>query len=215
MKRRELEPKARELREGGWGYKEVAIELKMSERQIRRWFDDERTSQNVPSDWPPERLWPGWTIDDLAGFGLSDFKRDAWEGNLALILTAQTQGSLYVGWFFRRLVELDQNSPMPDGSLDWSLALAALPVLGKWLDCPPCNQLAELIEKQQPWQGRGRRAAYQRQSRQVGFAVKQCIIAAQAQTVAKDLAQNRTSPGPVLLAAQAERNHIIYLLSRT
>lgn len=159
--------------------------------------------------WPDDRKWPGWTVDYLEGLDLPRFKRDAWEGNLAMIWTAEANSNHYVGWFFRALVDLARSRTMPDGSLDWSLAIAGLPVLAEWLDCPLCSELAVLIEKHRPWEGnlitRQRpRAAYQREARLPAAAVKQCILQAQSQLVMADISQSRLAPGPVLLAALAE-----------
>ena len=211
--RQQLEARAKERRIAGDTFEQIADALGTNEKTIRRWAV---TWSETPSDaplhgWPEEHKWPGWTIQDLEGLGLADFNRDAWESNLAMIRTAETQGNHYVGWFFKNLVELARREKMPDGSLPWALGIAALPVLEEWLGCPPCDELTGLIEQHQPWEGgnplarQKRRAAYQRAARTPATAVRQCIIEAQARLFILDQGQQRVSPGPVYLAALAER----------
>lgn len=204
--------KVRTLTTQGYTQAAIAQETGVPVRTQRDWkFRGllEGTAPPPPESWPSERQWPGWTVDDVAGFGMSDFKQGAWEGNLAMVRTAENNGNHYVGWFFRRLVDIGRNPDAPEGHPNWALALAGLPVLGVWLNCPPCNDLAALIEERRPWQGgivvrQRQRARYEREARSVAAAVKQCLISAQAQMVLSDLAKNQLAPGAVLLAALAE-----------
>ena len=160
--------------------------------------------------WPEDNRWPGWTINDLIDFNLRGFNSDYWEGNLARIQTADASGNYYVGWFCRRLVDRERQAQMPEGGLDWALALAGLPVLGHWLKCPPCDDLAALVEKHMPWVGASfvrqrRRAAYAQEARPIAATVRQCIMESQADLFLNDATHSRLAPGPVLLAALADR----------
>lgn len=161
-------------------------------------------------DWPEEKRWPGWSINDLETFQLRDFNSDYWRGNLARIQTAEASGNRYVGWFYRRLVDLERRTPRSDAGLDWSLAIAGLPVLGRWLECPACDELAALVEKHMPWVGSSyvrqkRRAAYVQEARPIAAAVRQCVMESQAHLFLKDEPHSGLAPGPVLLAALADR----------
>jgi len=160
--------------------------------------------------WPEDQRWPGWTIKDLSAFNVRGFNSEYWEGNLARIQTADASGNYYVGWFYRRLMDLDRQAPMPDSGLDWSLAIAALPVLGHWLECPACDELAVLVEKHMPWVGvsfvrQKRRAAYVHEARPIAAVVRQCVMESQAELFLKEGSHSRIAPGPVLLAALADR----------
>ena len=196
------------LKDAGVTQKEIARQTDVPPRTQRDW--DKKGLLGDSATWPENQRWPGWTVDYLQELGLTEFEREAWEGNLAMIDTAERQGNRYLGWFFRRLVELDQRAPMPNKALDWALAIAGLPVVGHWLDCPACDDLAVLIEKHQPWAGgmlarQKRRAAYSQEARSVASVVRQCVLQAQSQLVLTDAAQSRVSQGPVYLAAFAER----------
>ena len=217
----DLEPQAKILRAQGKSYQDIAEALGVNEKTIRRWAQSWEPlgeviegqvigmpQSSASAGWPEERKWPRWTVDDLTD--LPDFRPDDWEDNLARIRTAESLDNLYVPWFYRRLVELARRSPMPDGSVNWSLAIAALPVLADWLDCLACDDLAALIEEHRPWDGaffgRARRlGTYQRAARPVAAAVRQCVLSTQATMVQVDLAHQKVTPGPVLLAAFAER----------
>lgn len=196
------------LKDAGVTQKEIEKKTGVPARTQRDWYKKGLLGESAT--WPENQRWPGWTVDYLQELGLTEFEREAWEGNLALIDTAERQGNRYVGWFFRRLVELDQRAPMPNKALDWALAIAGLPVVGHWLGCPACDELAELIERHQPWDGgilskQKRRANYSQEARPIASAVRQCVIQAQSQLVLTDVAQSRLSQGPVLLAALGER----------
>ena len=89
---------------------------------------------------------------------------------------------------------------MPDGSESWVEAIAGLPVLAERLGCPPCIQLAELIEKHHPWVGPRERAAYLRAARSAANAVKACLVEARMQSALNDYFEGKASRGTTALA---------------
>ena len=204
----ELESEAKRLRAltPKRSYEAIAEQLGVNEKTVRRWAKDWDSSKASPKAQVIEaesyvildtsdREWPGWTVDDLAAMHLPGvFRPDLWVVNIELIHVAERRGNVYVPWFFRNLIELGRRQNMPDGSLPWSLAIAGLPGLGEWLDCPPCTGLGELVEKHQPWVGRRQRAVYQREARTVADAVKQCVFQAHARSVMEDYAEDRKEP---------------------
>jgi len=205
---------ARRLRlEEGMPYPEIAGRVGVTERTVIRWSKiwgqptGLPTSQSGVPQTESENRWPGsWTADDL--IDLPDFRRELWEANLNMVRDAEALGNYRVGWFFKNLVEFARRQGMPDGSLDWSVAIAGLPVLAEWLDCPPCIELAEMAERLHPWEGNilsRRRAAYRQEARSIANSVKQCVLQASAQMVMADFAEGRQSPVTLTLAAFGER----------
>ena len=210
--REEKEAGARQRRFAGETYEGIAEALGVNERTIRRWsvsWKEAPESQVLRLPQSPVlegKEWPGWTLDDLSD--LPDFQRDLWQSNLDLIDSQAAQGQHMAGWFFKNLVELARRQDMPDSSLNWSLAIAGLPVLADWLECPPCTVLATLIEKHRPWEGNRlsrQRGAYQRETRTVSAEVRRCVDQARALIVMDDFAQKRQSPVTGALAILAER----------
>ena len=161
MIRRELEGKARVLREQGKTFKDIAAELDINEKTARRWLvttPKRRVEAEIPPpDWPADRLWPNWTPADLKA--RVDWPQELAESTIGLIHMAQELGNLFVPWFFKSIVEVGERY---DVSYDdrgprepWLLALAGLPVLAVWLDASECSDLATLVEQHRPWEGRG------------------------------------------------------------
>ena len=186
----------------------IASETGIPVRTQRDW--NKRGLLGEHSAWSEDKRWPGWTISDLETFNLRDFNSDFWLGNLARIQTAEASGNHYIGWFYRRLVDIERRTRMPEGALDWSLAIAGLPVLGHWLECTACDELAALVEKHMPWVGalvvrQKRRAAYAQEARPIAATMRQCIMESQANLFLKDGRHGSLAPGPVLLAALADR----------
>ena len=197
-------------------------------RTQRLW--KQRGYLGIEEAWPKERQWPGWGLDELGD--LAGFETEAWEGNLALIRTSQAEGNRHVPWFYRSLVDLAR----AEGAYkkdDWTIATAALPALGHWLDCPdPCRDLADLIQEYHPGQGgtlgtvfartdwlppgRGNkeRARYIRSAKGAGGALRKCIYEAQAQATLTDKYPDVKPPVPMLLGALYERIPIFDRVAR-
>jgi len=206
----EIKTEARRLRGGGMTIADIAREVGRTERTVYNWFGEEPVeSKSRFREWPDEQRWPiSWTVDRLSD--LPGFDRDAWEGNLAKIQVAEAENDHYTGWFFRRLVELARRSPMPDGTLPWALAIAALPCLGEWLNCTAFTTLAELIEKHRPWEASNglikrrspARRAYLREATDASKVVKQCLRLAQSNWTQRGLLRTGNfTIAPVLFAA--------------
>ena len=214
-----VKEKVRQLRAQGVSYPEIREQLelpadmadKLADRTMIRWAKASGpTPLPVQEDtlspldaWPAERQCPGWTVDDLTD--LPGFRSDLWAVNIELIHASERQRNVYVPWFFRNLIELARRRDMPDGSLPWSVAIAGLPVLDDWLNCPPCTELAELAEKHQPWAGRRQRAAYRREARTVAVAVTQCVLQAHARMAMDDYVQQKVSDSTRAIAELGKR----------
>ncbi|MBI4200004.1 MAG: hypothetical protein HY535_05990, partial [Chloroflexi bacterium] len=165
-------------------YDKLGAEYQVSPRTIQRWVKGEnaprKPRQTPDDDWPESRQWPAdWTIDGLAD--LKGFNRNAWEGNLGLIEVAQRQGTRYIPWFFRRLVETARRYQMDARNANpWFYAIAAAPVVADWLSEPSFAELGVLIEAKEPWKGKQERKAYLKQaqtlSRRVADGVSRALI---------------------------------------
>jgi transcriptional regulator with XRE-family HTH domain len=205
--RADLESQARQRKAKGQSYQEIADALNLNERTIRRWsknWGNTKTGQMVRVVEAEsyvildtsEREWPNWTVDDLAEIlPERGFRPDLWEVNIELVHAAERQGNEYVPWFFRNLIELARRRDMPDGSLAWSVAIAGLPVLAEWLNCPPCVELGEFVENLEPWAGRRQRTAYRREVRTTADAVQQCILRAHGRMAMEDYVSLKVSNG--------------------
>ena len=213
-----LKEKVRLLHIAGMPYADIRERLELkpddpSDRSLIRWGQAEKPFANIeltsviematPAIRDEDRCWPDWSVEDLTD--LPGFRADLWEVNIGLIHAAERQNNVYVPWFFRNLVELARRQDMPDGSLPWSVAIAGLPVLAEWLDCPPCEELASLIEKHQPWVGKEERSAYQRNCKSTGEAVNQCILQAHGRMAMEDYANEKTSRGTKAIAELGKR----------
>ena len=225
----QIKEKVRQLRTAGVRYDEIPVKVEhllslpdgtlaeLAERTMIRWVKDS-TNNILPAaditpakgspdpDWPEERRWLGWGVEDLAD--VPGITPPEWEAHLATIRTAQALGNLHVAWFYRRFIETLRRKDAPTGHPNWALALAALPVIGDMLRCPPCNELAELIDKHRPWQGgmvtRQIARKYRRETRGVSDSIKQCCLVAQAKIVFGGLAMNTPTTGPKFLEGFAE-----------
>ncbi|MBI4339978.1 MAG: hypothetical protein HY680_08505 [Chloroflexi bacterium] len=222
MIRKDREAEARELRSSGRTFKQIAAELGVGERSVRRWLHGEaappglrrgrppeRTASRYPTGWPETRLWPrDWTLDTLAAMpGLGDapdFLREAWQGNLALIHSAEADGDLHIPWVFRALVDLAKDNPVPLGNktLPWAFALASLPVVGQWAGCEgPFQALADAMRAYMPWVNKAARREYLKATREATAEGRQCLRTAQALAVAGSLRGSGAFTLPVLLGA--------------
>lgn len=195
------------LKDAGKTQKQIQTETGVPPRTQRDW--ERKGLLGDSATWPQAHKWPAtWTIDRIEEKKLPDFRRDLWESHLSVIKDAEALGNHRVGWFYKNLIELAGRHDMPDGSINWSVAIAALPALGEWLNCPPCAELAELIERLRPWEGNRfsrQRANYRRESRSLAVAVKQCVLNAKARLAMGDFAANRQSPVTVAVAVLSER----------
>jgi len=213
-----LKEKVRLLHIAGMPYADIRERLDLkpddpSDRSMIRWGLAKKPFANLEvndvialaeaNTLDEEHCWPDWTVDDLAD--LPGFRADLWEVNIGLVHAAERQKNVYVPWFFRNLVELARRREMPDGSLPWSVAIAGLPVLAEWLDCPSCNDLVGLIEKHQPWIGKSERTAYQRDAKSVGESVNQCVLQAHGQMAMEDYAQEKVSRSTKAIAELGKR----------
>lgn len=188
VKRRDLEPKVRELRSQGKTYLEIEGLLGINEKTVRRWLQGAPVPvPEMPLDAPEgaieglEREWPKeWTIDtleDLPGFNRD---RDRWEVSLVIIEVAQRQGNTLVPWYFKRIVETSRRCPktLPPKALPWIDAIAGLPVLAEWLGTPECVDLADLIEQHKPWEGKRQEREYRRLAQPYVRAIEHGIVGA-------------------------------------
>lgn len=216
--RLELEPKVRQMRADGYTIERIASELPISEKTIRTWLKGEPAAsspQRHKAVLPNYRQWPDdWTAESLAD--LPGYELSAWEGNIALINTAQAQRRPRVPWFFRRLVELGRRqSDWPSGQepTDWAVAVAAIPVIGDWLGCGSCgDNLAAAIEEYKPWDnGKVLRRKDSSRRRFQEFAqvdanqFRDCLFTAQATATQLAIGGEGSNMAPTLLAALIER----------
>ena len=211
MRRDALIEQARQLRAEGLYYHEIAEKLDKSERTVRRWLHGESDKpRQRHKEWPTESRWPTeWTVESLSD--LDNFDRGAWEGNLALIDTAERGGNYHLGWAFRRLVERSRDKGGTSESFPWDLAVACLLPIGAKLGCEqPCVDLAGLIDKHRPWESgalrnRAQRTAYLREAKEDASTILTCVQLAQAQYVLRDLTDDTLRQAPMWLAAFARR----------
>lgn len=170
-KRRELEPKVKELRSEGKTYQEIEALLGINEKTARRWLKgvsvpliSPEGSIEAPGDvvHVSDREWPAeWTIDSLDD--LRRFDRSRWEANLVIVEVAQRQGNVFLPWYFRRLVETaSRYTEAPDKANPWLFSIAGLPVLGVWLNTPECMDLASLIGQIKPWESKKAQREYRK-----------------------------------------------------
>ncbi len=203
-----LKSQAAAMRAEGKTYRVIAQAVGRDERTVMYWLAGKQIKPKPAGPLLDDRQWPtDWTIDWLADLFPTGFHREEWEQNLALIRSAEAQGNVYIPWVFRRLIELAQRKPMPDGSLSWSLAIASLPPLGDWLDSAAFGDLAVIVETSEPWNGEKEHARYTRRATIPAAAIKQRLFEAQAQVTMGKLFKGGLglTPAPILFAALSER----------
>ena len=205
IRKTELEGQARELRAKGFPYTQIAAQLGIGERTVRRWLKDRPIETVEVPAWPEVRIWPPeWTLDMLTD--ILGFDRSAWKGNLEVVEHAQAKGNRYLPWFFRRLVEIERAGIVPPGKLDWGLALAALPILGELVgDTGAAEALEGLIRQHRPWE-KTNPPAYRRAARAPAERFKESLLTVHAAWRGAGLVTEGTvGTGSVLLAALASR----------
>jgi len=154
----EREPRAKQMFKEGILVKKIAELLGVNRRTLQRWMNDwspEELQKSVPNDPASnQRMWPGWTIDDLTD--LPGFDKPIWEQNLMQIEMAVKDNNRLTPWFFRRLIEFGKRYPaLPNSQVNWAWAVAGLPPIGEWLgDDGSCAELADVIEEYKPWEWR-------------------------------------------------------------
>lgn len=188
----------------GESQESLAREYEVSVRTIQRWCSGQNaprvkrvSGQKAPPDWPAERLWPAtWTLDALvpkADTAEEIAIHDAWERALAVVASAEAQGALFVPWFYRNCYAV-VSEELPDITTDWQAALAALPVLGEWLQVNESTEaIAKAIREHRPWQGRKGRAAYQRVTAESARILSRALSVRQAVAQGEGLRSGRLS----------------------
>ena len=214
--REEKYDRAKELYGQGFSYEAIARKLGVSSRTVYRWLRTEtrpRKKRLDTNDWPSERQWPDWTMEEL-NQKIGWLKEEA-EAELAGIRTAQELGNYHYPWYMRRMVETVERfgaSHRKGDKIDlWLLSIAGLPVLGDWLGgCAECDTLSDLIEQYRPWEDKRSLRAYSQDAQSLAGPIKQRILMAITDWNLKSAQKGMMGPGlqespPLILQALSQR----------
>lgn len=177
MIERPSKDKAQELLSSGSSYEQVAHQVGVSERTVRRWDEKwgirkkggHKPMKTKSSSWPIDRRWDPTICDPM--LDSLDLTHESLLVHKSVVTAAISSKNLWIQWYERSWVTFmtehsdDEDLMVLDNKstgLHWVDGLAGLPVLCEWLGSSEvCSEIIDRAFEYRPWQAKSidRRAA--------------------------------------------------------